>query len=185
MLPTLEQRIVDASDVPASWDPIKGGKRSWLHFEDDKSYYLGKDAPDTFEAIADRMICGNYYPPDCIVFHGAFRSENRPLRVGDRVVQRARILPFLHNPAAWSVVEIFRAERSGEACAVGYVTTKAHHGRGIWLAELTRNGGKLNLRVRSTASPNSWLFWLGLPVARFLQVRARVRAVAEFRKLVA
>lgn len=65
---------------------------------------------------------------------------------------------------------------------IGYVTTTRHHARGAWSAELRLREGALSIQVQSTASPRSALFWLGLPLARWLQLRARRRALEEFAK---
>jgi len=99
------------------------------------------------------------------------------------VLQKAPLFGKLGILYVWSMVEIFVAERTEDHCRIGYVTSAMHHGRGIWRAELAWKEGRLSLRVKSTASPQSWLFWLGLPVARYLQLRARRRAIEEFEKL--
>lgn len=173
-----------AESAQINWDPVKGGKRAWMCFEDDKTYDLGPD-PDgvRFESIATRMMSGNYYPQDAVNFAGRFREEGRDLKPGDRVVQRAPLFGKLGGPLLPSAAEIYVAEREEGRCRIGYVTTSIHFGRGIWTAELTRSEGNLELHVWSTASPRSLLFWLGLPYARYLQLRARRRAVEEFRKL--
>jgi hypothetical protein len=169
-----------AESARRTWDPASGGKRAWICFEDDKTYDLGAD-PDgrRFQAIAGRMMSGNYYPPDAVRFSGRFREEGRDLQAGDRVVQQAPLFGKFGGPLMPSGAEIYVAEKSADRCKIGYVTTSIHFGRGIWTAELTRTDGRLALRVWSTASPRSWLFWLGLPYARYLQLRARRRAVEE------
>ncbi|HLK16043.1 MAG TPA: DUF1990 family protein [Fimbriimonadaceae bacterium] len=175
--------IQRAENATRNWDPVAGGKRAWICFEDDETYDLGAD-PDgvRFEEIARRMLSGDYYPPDAVRFDGRFRREGRELRSGDRVVQQAPLLGRLGGPLLPSAAEIYVAEKHQDQCKLGYVTTTIHFGRGIWTAELTRAEGRLSLRVWSIASPRSWLFWLGLPYARYLQLRARRRAVEEFRK---
>jgi hypothetical protein len=173
-----------AESAQVNWDLVKGGKRAWICFEDDKTYDLGPDADGSrFTVISERMMSGNYYPPDAVVFSGRFREEGRNLKPGDRVVQEAPLFGKLGGPLMPSAAEIYVAEREEGRCRIGYVTTSIHFGRGIWTAELTRRDGKLELHVWSTASPRSWLFWLGLPYARYLQLRARRRAVEEFRNL--
>jgi hypothetical protein len=173
--------IQDAEQATVTWDPVKGGRRAWVCFEDDKTYDLGSDpSGERFRKIADRIMSGRYYPPDAVRFSGRFSDEGRPIRAGDRVIQHAPLLGKLGGLLTPSVAEVYVAERNEGCCRVGYVTTSLHFGRGIWTAELSRLQGKLSLRVWSTASPGSWLFWVGLPVARFLQLRARRRAVEEF-----
>jgi len=182
--PHIERRFRDGLTAPLSWHPTEGGKRSFVCFEDELIEDLGPD-PDgsRFNMIAERMLSGRYYPRDAVQFHGLFQDENRQLHPGDRIQQRAPIFPFWDGLVAWSMAEIFVAERSESMCSIGYVTTRKHHGRGIWRADLTHEGGRLTLAVRSTAFPNSFLYWLGIPVARYLQLRARRRAIEEFRKL--
>jgi hypothetical protein len=128
------------------------------------------------------MLEGDFYPADVLSFHGRFRLEGRRWRVGDRLVQRARLIPWLDWPVLWSVAEVFIAEKSSNECTIGYVTTNRHFGRGIWRAILTRRGDRLFLKIKSTAGPGSWQFWLGLPFARYLQLRARRRAIEDFRR---
>ena len=171
--------------APTNWDPTKGGRRGLLCFDDSKNAALGADPTgQAFDQIADRMMNGHYYPQDAITYYADALEEGRSLQPGDRVLQKAPILPFLPSPGVWQMVEIYAAERTPERCKLGYVTTTHHHGRGIWQAELESLEGELSLTVTSTTSPNSWLFWLGLPLARFLQLRARRRAIEEFSALV-
>lgn len=167
-----------------TWSPVSGGRRSWVCFEDDVTEELGLDATgERFEEIAGRMVGGRHYPVDAVEFFGPFRDEGRELVVGDRVLQRARVFPWWTWPVVWSVVEIFVVEREDGLCRIGYVTTDYHHGRGIWSADLLLGEGRLTLRVVLTACPHSWLFWLGLPYARWIQVRARKRAAEEYRNV--
>jgi hypothetical protein len=184
----MEQAIARRFEIgeraPLSWDPVRGGSRGWICFEDDKTVDLGNDPSGShFAEISERMLTGRYYPADAVRFYGRFQDEKREIRAGDRVLQKAPLFGRFGLLYAWSMVEIFVAERTEDRCKIGYVTTACHHGRGIWTAELTRQEGGLSLRVQSIASPQSWLFRLGLPVARYLQLRARKRAIEEFGKL--
>lgn len=181
MTESIKARFEKSEKTGLTWDPVKGGKWAFVCFDDDRQYDLGPD-PDRhrFEEIAERMTTGRYYPPDAVRFYGRFEEEGRPLRAGDRILQQAPLFGFLY---CWSMAELFVVERTADRCHIGYVTTAAHHGRGIWQADLRWSEGRLTLRVTSTASPHSWLFWLGLPVARYLQLRARRRAVEVFRSI--
>lgn len=163
-----------------TWHPTKGGKRSWVCFDDHIEVEVGSDDGDSFEQIGERMMSGDYYPVDAVQFFGDFREERRVLRAGDRVIQRAS-LPL--RAGLWSEAEVFVAERDSEHCRIGYVTTDKHFGRGIWQAELRRRQGRLLLCIVSTVSPGSWPFWVGLPLARFLQLRARRRGIEECRRV--
>ena len=176
------ERVKDAS---LTWHPVKGGKRSWVCFEDSLTADLGPDdSGHRFDLIADRMIHGHYYPPDAVQYFCEADDAGRSLEPGDRVLQFAPFLPFLpHFLGAWQMVEIFVANKHANDATLGYVTTSAHHGRGIWQSVLRRENRTLTMTVTSTTCPHSWLFWFGLPVARFLQLHARSRAIEEFRRL--
>lgn len=162
---------------PLTWHPVQGGKRPLIAWDDDITVDLGAD-PDgsRFREIADRMMTGRYYPPHVIVFH---RETDAPMVPGERVLQETH-LAFVR---LWSMVEIFLADRGDDFCRIGYVTTRRHHGRGIWQAHLTRNEGKLSLRVFSMAGPQSMWFWIGLPIARWKQLWSREQAIKSFREV--
>ena len=177
-----DRLLEKAEQAPLTWDPVKRGKGAWVCFDDTKTYDLGPDPTGTrFQEISDKMLGGRYYPPDAIRAYGKFIGEHRPLRVGDRVLQQAPLFCKGGGPLLNSAVEIYLADLTDDRCRLGYVTTAFHYGRGIWNAELVKREGHLWLTVQGTASPNSWMFWLGLPVARWMQLRARRRAVEEFR----
>jgi hypothetical protein len=185
--PDIAERIRLAESAELTWDPITGGRRAWICFEDDETYTLGSDpGGKRFEQIVQRTLEGHYYPADAVVVHGRFQQEGRQIRAGDRLVQSAPLLLGLGGPRLWSSVEVVLAATehmpAGHRFRFGYVTTELHHGCGIWQAELTLIRDELSIRVRGTASPHSWLFWLGLPVARYFQRRAWRRAIEEFRK---
>lgn len=184
MPPDAASRYRRFASAKTNWDPVKGGKRPLLAWDDKLDVVLSRTASqDAFDRVCDRVLSGHYYPPDAIECYGPWMKEGREIRPGDRMLQRARLFPWLRNPGLWSMTEIFAAERSEEHCALGYVTTERHFGRGIWHATLVRKGETVELHVRGTSGPGSRLFWLGLPVARYLQKRAWRRAAEEFEKV--
>lgn len=174
----LARRISIADLANPNWSPVGGGRRPLICWETDVEQEIGPE--NAFDRLSERMLRGDFYPPDVIQFLGRFRRAGRNLQPGDRIVQRARLFPLLGWPVLWSVAEVFIAEKTGEACQIGYVTTNRHFGRGIWRATLERRGDRLFLRIASTAGPGSWQFWLGLPYARHLQIRSRRRAFEDF-----
>lgn len=180
----LEQRFEKYLEAPNTWDPATGGKRAIIGFRDSLEVTLpGCPSGKIIEAIIDRMLSGDYYPPDAVQFFGRFRDEGRHLKKGERILQRARMLPFLDQFCLYSMAEIFVAVAGQRYCRIGYVTTKRHFGRGIWSATLHESNGAMKLLVESEAYPGSWQFWLGLPVARYLQLRARRRGIENICKM--
>jgi len=181
MATSADELLELAEQARLTWDPVEAGKRAWICFDDDNRYDLGPDASgNRFLEIARRMMNGHYYPEDAIRMRGRYLEQGRGLRPGDRILQEAPLFGKLGGPVLRSAVEMYVAELTSDMCRIGYVTTAFHYGRGVWSAELQRKDHHLWLTVKSVASPKSWLFWLGLPLARWLQVRARRRAVQEF-----
>lgn len=159
-----------------TWHPETGGRRPLIAWDDDVTTDIGPD-PDgsRFRTMADQMMTGRYYPAEVIIFH---RQRTGPMSPGERILQQA----FVLGVSLWSMVEIFAAEQQEDFCRIGYVTTSRHHGRGVWEAVLTRTGARLSLRVKSTSGPQSAWFWLGLPIARSVQLRARKRGIENLRQ---
>jgi len=147
-------------------------------------YDLGEDRDGSrFRAVSDLMMTGHFYPPSVIEFFGNWLLDSLKIQKGDRMVQRARLFLSLPFPAFWAMTEIFVAEATEDECTIGYVTTERHFGRGKWQATLTLVQSRLSLHVRATAGPGSFWFWVGLPVARMMMVRARLMAVEAFRRV--
>jgi hypothetical protein len=168
--------IAKAERAAVNWRLGQVPPRGGVCFVDDRTFDLGADEGCAFDLVARTMLAGDYYPPDAVKFSGRFRDEDRPLQAGDRAFQQAPLWPFSFIKLL-SCVEIFVAERTETRASVGYVTTEMHHGRGEWRADLSRESQRLILRVQSVALPSSVWFWIGLPVARALQLRARRRGV--------
>lgn len=177
----IKKRLATIHQQPLAWNPETGGKRGPICFQDETDESLGADPTgERFNKIAELTFSGHYYPADAVEFF----PTQIPLAPGVRILQRARIFPALNWPVAYSIAEIYLARQTETTIEIGYVTTKRHHGRGIWSATITRHPDhELTIRVVSTAFPNSFLFWIGLPWARHLQVRAKWRAIQEFRKI--
>lgn len=171
-----------AREARLTWDPVEGGRIGPVCFLDEKLYDLGEDADGSrYAEITKRMLSGHYYPPDVLTIEGDFQHEAREIRAGDRLIQISRPIPF--GPQLATVTEVFIANRGVAETRFGYVTTNLHYARGIWEARLTRVDGRLKLHVRGTVCPSSFLFWIGLPIARYIQKRAWRRAYETFLKM--
>jgi uncharacterized protein DUF1990 len=168
-----------AEGAKTTWNRERGGAKTWVWFEDLKIVDLGPDSEEAFEAISGQMVTGHYYPPDAVIFFGRHQMEGRDMRPGDTILQTARVVPFLPWPTLHSVARIDICDRLADSCTIGYVTTDKHLGKGVWKATLRREDGRLTLTVESSSGPGSFWFWIGLPYARFLQLRARRRGIGQ------
>jgi hypothetical protein len=150
-----------------------------IFFDDHLATSLGKD-PDgsRLQKIADLILSANYYPKDVIEFY----IEGDQLEIGKRVLQIAPLTPW-GFPKVYSMVEISHLEITDNSITVGYYTTENHMAKGWWKAEFSLQKGEIFLTVASLAMPGSIWYWLGLPIARSLQLRARQRAIERFQSI--
>ncbi len=184
MIEINEKTFIELEQLRVSGSPEQMNGRGLVQFNDALTVGLGADpGGEGFRKIADCMLNGNYYPDEIIRFDGRFREEGRELRVGDRVLQRA-LMPFLFGYRTESVVEISVADRFEYECKIGYYTTKRHFAKGWWQATLILEADELRLVVESQARPQSLIYWLAIPVARYMQLRARKAAILRFRSWV-
>lgn len=167
---------LEKPEVTGAPELMKG--RALVQFNDDVTISLGH-GPGLFDRIAEHMMGGHYYPPEIILFEGRFRQEGRDLRKGDRVLQLAR-LPFLFGYRTKTVTEISVAHKTETSCQIGYYTTSRHFAKGWWQATLTNLDGEISLNVQCQARPQSLVYWLAIPVARYMQQRARKAAMLRF-----
>ena len=181
MIETIEKTYSWLDRPPVSGHPSMLKDRAIVEFIDDVTIQLGTDFErNLFSRIADLMMHGSYYPDEIITFDGRFRQERRELKAGDRVLQLAR-LPFLFGYRTRTVTEISVAERTDCRCVIGYYTTTQHFAKGWWQATLLFDPNQgLTLNVRCQARPQSLLYWLAIPIARFMQERARRAAMSRF-----
>ncbi|MEI6882676.1 MAG: hypothetical protein WCK82_15250 [Bacteroidota bacterium] len=155
-----------------------------IRFSDDLTVDLGDDSTgQRFETISKLRRGRRYYPSDVIRFYSPNIEANQNLETGENILQIFRLLPFSWFPEMYSMAQIFVSESTENTSTIGYLTTSKHFAKGWWKAELKRCENKLTLRVRSEAMPGSLLYWIGMPVARYLQLRARRNAIEQFVKM--
>jgi len=178
MIEMSEKTLIELEKPEVTGAPGMMLDRALVQFDDDVTISLGDDQ-QLFDRIADHMMSGNYYPPEIILFQGRFRTEQREIRKGDRILQLAR-LPFLFGYRTKTITEISVAERTANHCQIGYYTTSRHFAQGWWQATLTRSGAEITLNVKCQARPQNLVYWIAIPVARFMQERARKAAFSRF-----
>jgi hypothetical protein len=128
-----------------------------------------------------------FYPEHVMVRRTQFEDEGRPVRVGDRLGLGLSVpnLPGLAPLMLPAVVEVDVVEAAAESVTLGYVTTRRHYGRGVWRAEVKREGESLVLTVSYHVRPSRWFVWCGLPVYRRFQLAAFRAGADNLRRLAA
>lgn len=164
--------------APLSWQPDNLGRVGPVSWNDHLHEELGFD-PDGFLfcALADRVMHGRYYPPDVIEFFGRWQDEGRKIRKGERILQIAHLPLGIRLPV---MTEIYIAVDKEDYCEIGYVTTKHHFGKGRWHLVAQRQDGRVTIDVDANSGPGSFWFWVGLPIARWFQMKAWRKAIESY-----
>ncbi len=163
-----------APPAPDLSTPVDGGDRATAVFADTHRVVLGPWSPEAFARIREALLGYRFYPGHVMVRRTQFEEEGRAVRVGDGL-GLGLLVPGLPGLEPWmlpAVVEVDHVEAGDERCGLGYVTTRRHYGRGVWRAEVAREGDQLLLTVSYHVRPSRWFVWCGLPVYRRFQLAA-------------
>ena len=176
-----------AAPAPDLATPVEAGDRATATFADTHRVVVGAWSPEAFARVKEALLGYRFYPEQVMVRRTQFEDEGRPVRVGDRLglglfVPNLPGLPPLMLPA---IVEVDVVEAGAEQVALGYATTRRHYGRGIWRAEVKREGEELVLTVSYHVRPSRWFVWCGLPVYRRFQLAAFRAGADNLRRLAA
>ena len=167
--------------------PVEGGDRATAVFADTHRIVVGTWSPEAFARVQAALLGYRFYPEHVMVRRTQFEDEGRPVRVGDRLGLGLFVpnLPGLAPLMLPAVVEVDVVVAAAESVTLGYVTTRRHYGRGIWRAEVKREGESLVLTVSYHVRPSRWFVWCGLPVYRRFQLAAFRAGADNLRRLAA
>jgi hypothetical protein len=176
-----------AAPAPDLLTPVEGGDRATAVFADTHRVVVGVWSPEAFARVKEALLGYRFYPEHVMVRRTQFEDEGRAVRVGDRLGLGLFVpnLPGLAPLMLPAVVEVDVVEAGAERVELGYVTTRRHYGRGIWRAEVKREGESLVLTVSYHVRPSRWFVWCGLPVYRCFQLAAFRAGADNLRRLAA
>lgn len=163
-----------APPAPDLATPVDAGDPARALFADLHTRDLGPWSPEAFARLRDQLLGYRFYPEAVMIRRTQFEEASRAARVGDRLGLGLLMpsLPGLPPFLLPAIVEVAAAASSDESARFGYRTTRRHYGRGEWVAELSRQGDRLVLRVSCHVRPSRWFVWLGLPLYRRFQLAA-------------
>ena len=154
--------------------------------QDDYPSVIGHDAtPQLFERASHLLMRYRFYPADVMRHISDFGLEQRPLRAGDRIVQRIHILRWLDLPLLDVITmnEVTAVVDEERRQGFTYTTTQCHAEVGEWTALVEwRESGDVTLTLRAVSRPGPRLPFFAHSFARQLQLRAHHRALASFRQ---
>ncbi len=166
----LEQQMDLWGKPAANYDPELPPDASWNVDEYEITLNGGRD-PETFERAAQNLFRYQFYPAEVLTHASDFARAGRPLRTGDRIIQRIHILPGLLDVITLNQVVsvVYEAGRRGFT----YRTTTRHLEMGEWSATVVRKRtGETHLLVHAISKPGRRLPRPLHRWARALQKRA-------------
>lgn len=169
-------------EIPLTHGPDQTIDHHWNadHYE----VILGKDSTgDLYERAAMLTLLNQFYPPDVMIHTSDYGLENRPVRVGDRVIQHIHIFRIAGKPVfdVLTMNEITRVIEETHRTGFTYTTTAIHNEVGEYSPTVTwhENGEVvLSIDVLSRSLPGASAFsrWF----TRRMQLRAHRLSIHNF-----
>ncbi len=165
-------------DAKINFDPNQPIDASWS--VDAYEAPLGTDAQgELFDRAVWHLLRYHFYPPSVMRHTSSFAQENRKVRVGDRIVQRIRLIPGVLDVLTMNVVNALFYEHHRKGFS--YITSENHVQTGEFTAIVTRRpNGDVVLMMHAVSKPGPRMPWFGLPFVRFYQQRAHRLGIAHF-----
>lgn len=134
------------------------------------------------DRAADLLWRYDFYPPSVMLHTCDFELDERPMRPGDRLIQRVRVLPYaLDLITMTEIVDILDEPRRK---GFTYMTTTRHDELGEWTACVEwRDDESLVLVVAATSRTGDHIPGVLRPYGRYLQKRAHRLGIARFKRL--
>lgn len=170
---------------PLSFSPKDTPDYQWN--DDRYEISLGKDQTGKlFERAARLVMANQFYPEVILTSVSDFDQQKRPPQIGDRIVQRIRVMQIAGKPvmevlAMNEITQVIQEERQ---VGFTYTTTCSHYEIGEWSpkVEWSKDGDVvLTINVLSRVKPG--LHALTRRLTREMQLRAHHQSIAHFQSL--
>lgn len=174
--------LQDWRSSPVTYQPGQETGPEW--FADRYEIDLGYDTSGKLFERASRLVLNNrFYPPEVMANTSDFGQEKRPVRPGDRVLQRIRIFQMRSAPVleVLTMNEITEVIQEPRRAGFTYTTTTAHSELGEWAPTVEwREDGRVVLVIdvvsRARPGASKWARRFG----RGLQLRAHKLSIENF-----
>ncbi|MCA9932875.1 MAG: DUF1990 family protein [Ardenticatenaceae bacterium] len=141
-----------------------------------------------FQRAANLLLNYQFYPPNTLAQTSDFSLEKRPMRIGDRVIQRIKVAT-LRRRAILDIIgitEIHNIINTPRCCGFTYVTVRPHIAEGEWSAQVAwQENGNLILKIAAISRPAPQEPTRNLTFIRTRQLAMHQCGIAYFRKLLA
>ena len=165
-------------DARSNYDPGRVVDDSW--YVDTYEVALGtSDDGALFDNAVRRLFLYAFYPETFVAVAANFIRDKRPPEVGERVVQRIRVIPGIVDAVTMNIVKSVWQEPDRQGFTL--VTSERQFELGEWTASIVHNpGGDIALLVRAVSKPSKRVPFLARGFARALQKHAHKLALKNF-----
>jgi uncharacterized protein (UPF0548 family) len=174
-------------DAAITYAPATALDSSWN--VDRYEVILGHDTTGAlFRRAAQLVLRNQFYPQEVMTTVSDFSLEDRPVRVGDRIVQRIRIFQYNTKPIleVLTMNEITQVIDEPRQAGFTYTTTQAHSEIGEWSPRVEwRENGEVALIIEVVSRSMPGTSPLAQRLTRRLQLRAHAMSIENFRALLA
>jgi uncharacterized protein (UPF0548 family) len=137
------------------------------------------DEQRLFDTAVKRLFRYNFYPDSVLKCAANFIHDDRPPEIGDRIVQRIRIIPGILDAVTMNIVKSVWHEPDRRGFTM--VTSERQYEMGEWTASISRKpSGTVALVVRVVSKPSNRLPAIAGGFSRRLQKRAHRLALQSF-----
>jgi len=176
------QRLQSWRDAPLTYFPEQELDPNWV--VDRYETVLGQDSTgDLFQKAARLTLQNRFYPPEVMTTVSDYSLENRPIRVGDRVLQRIRVFQYKNFPLleVLTLNEITEVVQEPRRVGFTYTTTAAHSEIGEWSPEVIwRENGEVVLVINVLSRSRPGASRLARQLTRRLQLHAHQLSIQNF-----
>jgi uncharacterized protein (UPF0548 family) len=172
-------------EAPITYHPDQPMDSDW--HVDRYEVVLGKDpSGELFQRAGSLTMRNRFYPPQVMINTSDFQREDRPVRTGDRVVQRIRILmawdrPLLEVLTLNQITEVIDEPRRK---GFTYTTTAVHSETGEWSPCVEwRENNEVVLIITVVSNTRPGASRLSRRLIRWLQLRAHHLSIQNFKDL--
>lgn len=162
----------------SNYEPDQPVDNSW--YVDGFEVVLGtSDEHTLFDRAVQRLFRYNFYPDSVLKSAANFIRDDRPPEVGDRVVQRIRVIPGILDAVTMNIMKSVWHEPDRKGFTM--VTSERQYEMGEWTASISRKpDGEIALVVRVISKPSNRVPAIAGGFARSLQKRAHRLALESF-----
>lgn len=174
------------NNAPLNYYPGQPIDESWHtdHYEQ----LLGNDPTGTlFQASSKRLMRYQFYPTDILNHVSDFDLYERPIRVGDRIVQRIHVFQLFGRSVldAITMTEVTDVITGPRRCGFTYATVDTHIEQGEWTAMLEwKNSGDVILSIDAISRPVPHEPSRNYTLIRSLQIHANQEGLEYFSQCV-